>query len=109
METETNLGLVNYNSDTHKCNRTDFSPRVRASRGFNSTASPLSPASQNLKLLEEDTGWTFVADSTKMSPVCDKATSLSPLIANCLMFWMDHNECNPNSRKSRSAPSPGGS
>lgn len=48
--------LVNCNSDTCRGNRTDFSPRVRACRGSNSTAPPLSPASQNLKLLGEDTG-----------------------------------------------------
>jgi hypothetical protein len=77
-----------------KClgNRTDLSPRVRACRGFNSTAPPTSPASQYLKLLEEATGWTSVAGNTKTSPVSAKATTLSPLIANCLMFWGDHNE-----------------
>jgi len=57
-----------YKPGACKGNRTDFSPRVRACRGFNSTAPPLSPASQNLKLPEEDTGWTFVADSTNTSP-----------------------------------------
>jgi hypothetical protein len=92
VETETNLGLINHNSNTCKGNRSNFSPRVRACRGFNSTAPPLSPASQNLKPLEEDTGLTFVADNTKMFPVRDRATTFSPLIASCLMFWMDPNE-----------------
>jgi len=61
--------LGQYNSGTCKGNRTDFSPRVRACCGVNSTAPPLSPASQNLKPLEEATGWTFVADNTKRCPV----------------------------------------
>lgn len=78
--------------DTCQCNKTDFSPRARAYLGFSPTASPMSLAPQNLKLLEEDTGWTLVADNTKISPVQDKATTLSPLIANCLTFWNDHNE-----------------
>ena len=55
--------------DTCLGNRTDLSPRVRACRGFNSTAPPTSPASQNLKLLGEGTGWIFVAGNTKTSPV----------------------------------------
>lgn len=71
---------------TSQGHRTDFSPLARACRGFSSTAPPMSPAPQNLKLFEEDTGWTSVADNAKTSPVRDKATTLSPLIANCLIF-----------------------
>ena len=78
--------LGQYNSGACKSNRTDFSPRVRACRGVNSAAPPLSPVSQNLKPPGEATGWTFVADNANTCPASDKATTLSLVIANCLMF-----------------------
>ena len=61
--------LGQYNSGSRKSNKTDFSPRVRPCCGVNSTALPLSPASQNLKPLEEAAGRTFVVDNTKTCPV----------------------------------------
>src|SRR6266478_5489782 len=102
---ETNLDLGQNSSDACKGNNTHFSPRVRACCGLSSTAPPLSPASQNLKPLEGATGWTFVADNIKICPARDKATSLSPLIDNCWMFWMDYSQGPPVVRQQK-GPNP---
>ena len=89
--------------NTYQGIRTDFSPRERTCRGFSSIALPMSPAPQNSKLLEEETGWTFVTDNTKTSPAQDKATTLSPLIARFLMFWQDHNERPRSSQRAKNS------